>query len=89
MEHNLKKKKSYITPMILNKYEIARLISSRAEQISRNSDVFVSLTREQLRDMDPIEIATQELLEKKIPLKVRRVLPNGKIEDIDIRDAIF
>ena len=62
----------------MTKYEKARIIGTRAVQISRNSPVLVDLGKE---DMDPILIAEKELAEKKIPFVIRRYLPDGTYED--------
>lgn len=43
-----------------------------------NAPVLVALTDE---DTDPLEIAKKELAQKKIPLIVRRFLPDGSYED--------
>ncbi|KAL2213272.1 RNA polymerase Rpb6 [Sarocladium strictum] len=64
------------TPM-MTKYELARVIGTRALQISLNAPVLVDL--EGLTD--PILIARKELKEKKLPLIVRRYLPDGCYED--------
>lgn len=36
--------------------------------------------------MTPIQIAERELLEKKIPFKIRRHLPNNGYEEWDLKD---
>lgn len=58
---------------MMTKYELARVIGTRALQISLNAPVLVDL--EGLTD--PILIARKELKEKKLPLIVRRYLPDG------------
>ncbi len=67
-----------ITPNFLTKYEKARVIGTRALQISNNSPVLVDLGKE---DINPILIAEKELAEKKIPFVIRRHLPDGSYED--------
>jgi len=62
----------------MTKYEKARIIGTRAVQISRNSPVLVDLGKD---DIDPILIAEKELNEKKIPFVIRRYLPDGTFED--------
>lgn len=62
----------------MTKYEKARIIGTRAVQISRNSPVLVDLGND---DIDPILIAEKELNEKKIPFVIRRYLPDGTFED--------
>ncbi len=57
----------------MTKYERARVLGTRALQISMNAPVLVDLEGE----TDPLQIAIMELNQKKIPLIVRRYLPDG------------
>ena len=66
------------TPAFMTKYEKARIIGTRALQISKNAPVLVDLGKD---DIDPILIAEKELAEKKIPFVIRRYLPDGSYED--------
>lgn len=61
------------TTPYMTKYERARLLGTRALQISMNAPVLVDTGGE----TDPLQIAIKELQEKKIPLVVRRYLPDG------------
>jgi DNA-directed RNA polymerase I, II, and III subunit RPABC2 len=61
------------TTPYMTKYEKARILGTRALQISMNAPVLVDLEGE----TDPLQIAIKELREKKIPLIVRRYLPDG------------
>lgn len=72
-----------VTPNFLTKYEKARIIGTRALQISRNSPVLVDLGKD---DTDPILIAEKELAERKIPFIIRRYLPDGSFEDWKINE---
>ncbi|KAI9675784.1 MAG: DNA-directed RNA polymerases I II and III subunit RPABC2 [Trizodia sp. TS-e1964] len=65
------------TTPYMTKYERARVLGTRALQISMNAPVLVDLEGE----TDPLQIAIKELREKKIPLVVRRYLPDGMYED--------
>ncbi|KAK4241726.1 RNA polymerase, subunit omega/K/RPB6 [Achaetomium macrosporum] len=65
------------TTPFMTKYERARILGTRALQISMNAPVLVDLEGE----TDPLQIAIKELKEKKIPLIVRRYLPDGYYED--------
>ncbi|EFX00381.1 DNA-directed RNA polymerase and 3 subunit rpb6 [Grosmannia clavigera kw1407] len=65
------------TTPFLTKYEKARILGTRALQISMNAPVLVDLEGE----TDPLQIAIKELREKKVPLIVRRYLPDGFYED--------
>nr|POE77688.1 s-formylglutathione hydrolase [Quercus suber] len=61
------------TTPYMTKYERARVLGTRALQISMNAPVLVDVEGE----TDPLQIAIKELQEKKIPLVVRRYLPDG------------
>lgn len=61
------------TTPYMTKYERARILGTRALQISMNAPVLVDLEGE----TDPLQIAIKEMREKKIPLIVRRYLPDG------------
>lgn len=49
-----------------------------------NAPVFVDLEGE----TDPLRIAMKELAEKKIPLVIRRYLPDGSFEDWSVEELI-
>lgn len=59
------------------KYEIARMIGSRALQISMGAPFLVKLDEKKLASIgyNPIEIAKIELEEDVLPLTVKRPLP--------------
>ncbi|EER29311.1 DNA-directed RNA polymerase subunit, putative [Coccidioides posadasii C735 delta SOWgp] len=65
------------TTPYMTKYERARVLGTRALQISMNAPILVDLEGE----TDPLQIALKELNQKKIPLIVRRYLPDGWYED--------
>ena len=62
--------KKETTPLILTRFEKARLIGARALQLSMGAKPQVEVTG----SIDPIDIATLELKEKLIPLEVKRIL---------------
>lgn len=66
-----------MTTPYMTKYERARILGTRALQISMNAPVLVDLEGE----TDPLQIAMKELSQKKIPLVIRRYLPDGAYED--------
>ena len=66
-----------ITSKFMTKYERARILGSRALQISKNAPLMVDPGDES----DPYRLAEVELSEKKIPFIVRRYLPDGSYED--------
>ncbi|PSN69975.1 RNA polymerase Rpb6 [Corynespora cassiicola Philippines] len=65
------------TTPYMTKYERARVLGTRALQISGNAPVLIDVEGM----TDPLQIALKELREKKIPLVVRRYLPDGWYED--------
>eukprot|EP00897_Mesotaenium_endlicherianum_P005056 jgi/Mesen1/4579/ME000232S03833 len=73
------------TTKFMTKYERARIIGTRALQISMNAPVMVELQGE----TDPLEIAAKELREKKIPFTIRRYLPDGSYEDWGVDELII
>ncbi|KAI9740681.1 MAG: DNA-directed RNA polymerases I II and III subunit RPABC2 [Claussenomyces sp. TS43310] len=72
------------TTPYMTKYERARILGTRALQISMNAPVLVDLEGE----TDPLQIAIKELSEKKIPLIVRRYMPDGWYEDWTCEELI-
>lgn len=66
-----------VTTRYMTKYERARLLGTRALQLSYNAPPMVDPRDE----TDPLKIAMMELKENKIPLIVRRYLPDGSYED--------
>jgi DNA-directed RNA polymerase subunit K/omega len=64
------------------RYERARILGTRALQISMNAPVMVDLEGE----TDPLKIAIKELKEKKIPINVRRYLPDNSYEDWSVEE---
>mmetsp|Transcript_23539 Transcript_23539/g.30613 ORF Transcript_23539/g.30613 Transcript_23539/m.30613 type:complete len:125 (-) Transcript_23539:2298-2672(-) len=74
-----------VTTRYMTKYEKARVLGTRAQQISMNAPVMVDVGNE----TDPLRIAEKELRERKIPLIIRRYLPGGSYEDWPIRDLIY
>lgn len=61
------------TTPYMTKYERARVLGTRAQQISMQAPVLVDLEGE----TDPLQLAIKELREKRIPLVIRRYLPDG------------
>lgn len=73
-----------ITTRYMTKYERARLLGTRALQLSMNAPPMVELEGE----TDPLQIAMKELREKKIPLIIRRYLPDRSYEDWPVDELI-
>nr|UOX61090.1 MAG: DNA-directed RNA polymerase [Diabrotica toursvirus 3a] len=64
----------------LTKFEKTRILSVRTQQILSGGKIFVNP-----KSNDPFEIAQQELMEKKIPLLIRRYF-HGKYHDISVNE---
>ena len=62
------------------KYEIARMIGSRALQISMGAPFLVKLSEKDLEHIgyNPIEIAKLEFEQDLLPITVRRPMPKAK-----------
>jgi DNA-directed RNA polymerase I, II, and III subunit RPABC2 len=74
-----------ITSKYMTKYERARVLGTRALQISLNAPIMVEIHGE----TDPLKIAQEELRRRKIPIIVRRYLPDGSFEDWSINELII
>ncbi|CAF1152579.1 unnamed protein product [Rotaria sordida] len=74
-----------ITTPYMTKYERARVLGTRALQIAMCAPLMVEPDGE----TDPLQIAMRELKEKKIPMIIRRYLPDGSYEDWSIEELIL
>ncbi len=70
---------------IMTKYEKAKVIGIRATQIAKGMRPLVDVTGIK----DPFAKAEKELAEKKLPLIVRRILPDNSYEDWKIDEFMF
>ena len=64
----------------LTRFEVTRLISARALQLSLGAPPLVKVSSE----LTPFDIAKQELDAKILPLSVIRDFPDGKTERVEI-----
>ena len=78
-------KEDRITTPYITKFERARVLGTRALQISMNAPVMVELEGE----TDPLQIALKELRQRKIPITVRRFLPDMSYEDWNVDELII
>lgn len=69
----------------LTKFEKARILGTRAEHISLGAPSTIDTTGL----VDAMEIAKKELIEGKIPLFVRRKLPNGNMVEIPVSEMLI
>nr|CAG4646751.1 EOG090X0MJU [Macrothrix elegans] len=74
-----------ITTPYMTKYERARVLGTRALQIAMCAPVMVELEGE----TDPLQIAMKELKQKKVPIIIRRYLPDGSYEDWGIDELVI
>jgi DNA-directed RNA polymerase I, II, and III subunit RPABC2 len=79
-------KEDRITMPYLTKYERVRVLGTRAKQISLGAKILVKNV--DLTTKSPIEIAKIELGLGIIPFKIRRPLPNGKVEEWKISELV-
>jgi DNA-directed RNA polymerase I, II, and III subunit RPABC2 len=79
-------KEDRITMPYLTKYERVRVLGTRAKQISLGAKILVKNV--DLTTKSPIEIAKIELELGVIPFKIRRPLPNGKVEEWKISELV-
>ncbi|EDW81047.1 DNA-directed RNA polymerases I, II, and III subunit RPABC2 [Drosophila tropicalis] len=78
-------KSKRITTKYMTKYERARVLGTRALQIAMCAPIMVELDGE----TDPLQIAMKELKQKKIPIIIRRFLPDHSYEDWSIDELIM
>ena len=78
-------KNKRITTKYMTKYERARVLGTRALQIAMCAPIMVELEGE----TDPLQIAMKELKQRKIPIIIRRFLPDHSYEDWSIDELII
>jgi DNA-directed RNA polymerase I, II, and III subunit RPABC2 len=74
-----------VTTKYLTKYERARVLGTRALQISMNAPVMIDPKGE----TDPLKIARVEMEQRKIPMIIRRYLPDGAFEDWGLDELLI
>lgn len=70
-----------IGPARITRFEKARITGARSLQLSLGAPAFIKVPHEV---RDSISMATAELDAKALPISIRRVLPNGVYQDIQI-----
>jgi len=75
-----------ITSPFMTKYERARILGTRALQISKNAPLMIV---PEMGETDPYRLAERELAENKIPFIIRRFLPDGSFEDWKINELTY
>ena len=68
--------------MELNKYEKARILGSRALQISMGAPLLLKISKKELAELsyNPLEIAKMELAAGIIPITIRRPETQRRVE---------
>jgi DNA-directed RNA polymerase subunit K len=69
----------------LTRFEVARIVGARALQIALGAPILVDVKENKY---DPINIAEEEFKARKIPMTIKRTLPNNKTMVVDIKPAI-
>ncbi len=69
----------------LTRFEVARIVGARSLQVSLGAPILVKIEQEKF---DPVKIAEEEFKECKIPMTIKRTLPNGEVVVVDIKPAI-
>ena len=69
--------------LIHTKYEKARMIGSRALQISMGAPCLIKLSKKQLEEIryNPIEIAKLEYEKGVLPIAIKRPFPDTRVKD--------
>lgn len=70
---------------ILTKYEKTKLIASRVIQLNLGNQPLVDITGLE----STYEIALKELNERKIPLIVKKIMPDGSFKEFELSELIF
>jgi len=66
----------------LTRFEVSRIISARALQIALGAPILIKTDK-----TDPSDIAEQEFREIKIPMTIKRTMPDGQVIVVDIKAA--
>ena len=79
-------KKSAVAPTVFTKYEKARILGSRALQISMGAPYLIKVSKKQLEELkyNPLEIAKLEFEAGVVPITVLRPMPEieGMVEEV-------
>lgn len=82
---NLDKQK--VSKMIMTKYEFDQVIGIRTMQLANGATPFVNIDNLVIKsNMELRQVALQELKEGRLPLIIKRPLPNNKFEEVRVKD---
>jgi len=77
------KRKIYIGPPRLTRFEKARIVGARALQIAMGAPILIKFSKV---PTNPIDIALEELEKGVLPITIRRTLPDGvTYQDIPLK----
>lgn len=82
IEEKINKKRK--TFNIMTKYEKNYILGIRVQQIMNGSPLFIKINED--KTINIFDIAYSELIQKKLPFKIKRKLPNGTIEIWDLNE---
>ena len=71
--------------MFVTRFEKVRILGQRAHQLSLGAQPLVDING----ITDALEIAEKEWLERKIPIIIKRTLPNGDIKEYSLADMKY
>ncbi|MGQ4833413.1 MAG: DNA-directed RNA polymerase subunit K [Candidatus Asgardarchaeia archaeon] len=71
-----------IGPPWLTRFEVSRIIGTRALQLSMGAPVLIEVPK---GFENPIKIAEYEFKQGILPISIRRTLPDGKYQDIPLK----
>ena len=69
----------------LTRFEVARILGARALQISLGAPVLVKVEKD---EFDPVTLAEEEFKQIKVPMTIKRTLPDGERAVVDIKAGI-
>lgn len=83
--YRMKEAETKVTLPLMTRFELARIVGVRAQQISLGAPLCLPASELGKAD-DPIAIATLEVTKKALPFVIRRYLPHGEYEDWKLQD---
>jgi len=69
----------------LTRFEVARILGARALQISLGAPLLI---KEPKNIFDPVTLAKEEFKEIKVPITIKRTMPSGEKEILDIKVGV-
>ena len=82
MTQSIQSQTTKLTQPQLTRFERCRVVGARATQLAMGAEPLINANGK----TDPLDIAEMELTANKIPMIIRRYLPNGTYEDWNLQD---